>query len=163
MILMKIKIALDKPAHLRSQPTKAGLEKLFLLAWKALPPSKRKIRAASNFTDLCVDLHAVSDAEIAGFNRRHMQHQGATDVLSFPLLEDDPERRAFMLGEIIYSYETAQREAHARKLRIEEECCRYCVHGLLHLLGYEDTTAAQAKLMHALQEKIIAMEFGLKK
>lgn len=97
----------------------------------------------------------VGDDEIAGLNKRHMQHEGATDVLSFPMLEYDQERDAFMLGEVVVSSETAQREAKERMLEPAEELSRYIVHGFLHLLGYDDQTEAQAREMEKLQERIL--------
>ncbi|MGD0094401.1 MAG: rRNA maturation RNase YbeY, partial [Planctomycetota bacterium] len=81
--------------------------------------------------------------------------RGATDVLAFAMGEPDPERRAFNLGEIVVSYETAQREATARGLAVEEELGRYCLHGLLHLLGYEDQDRAARKAMLRVQEALL--------
>ena len=98
----------------------------------------------------------VDDREIAAFNLSHLKHRGPTDVLSFPLGEFDPERRAYHLGEIVVSFETAHREAAARGLPYAEELSRYCVHGFLHLLGYTDDTEAQRREMFAIQEKIVA-------
>jgi len=42
-----------------------------------------------------------------------MNHEGPTDVLSFPMLEHGPVRRAFHLGEIVVSFDTAREEAAA--------------------------------------------------
>ncbi len=105
-----------------------------------------------------MDIHLLDDAEIAKLNQTHMKHAGPTDVLSFPMGEPDPERGAFNLGEIVASFETAQREASARDISFEEELSRYCVHGFLHLLGYDDDTAAHQKEMFAVQEKSLRKE-----
>jgi probable rRNA maturation factor len=85
-----------------------------------------------------------------------MRHRGPTDVLSFPMGDFDPERGAFFLGEIIVSHETAAREAQERGLTRENELARYAIHGLLHLLGYDDATPREAAAMARLQERLLA-------
>lgn len=134
-------------------PTREELAALFERAW-ALTPSTRRPKLRGS-TKLAVDVHVIGDAEIAALNREHLKHAGPTDVLSFPMGEADPERGAFHLGEIVASYETAQREAAARKITFEEELGRYCVHGFLHLLGYDDDTAPRRREMLGVQEKAV--------
>ncbi len=97
----------------------------------------------------------VGDAEIAELNAQHMRHDGPTDVLTFPMGEPDFERKAYFLGEIVASHETAAREAAARGLDPREELARYCVHGFLHLLGYADGTPARRQAMEAVQERAL--------
>ena len=137
-------------------PGKLSAEKLAALFLRAWTLASAKYRAtARGEKQVAVDIHLVSDAEISKLNQTHMKHAGPTDVLSFPMGESDPERGAFNLGEIVASVETAQREAAARSISIEEELSRYCVHGFLHLLGYDDDTPARTKEMFAVQEKAL--------
>jgi len=70
--------------------------------------------------------------------------------------EVDLERGAYHLGEIVVSFDTAVREAKTRGLTIENELSRYCVHGFLHLLGYDDQTPQQQKEMFQMQEKALS-------
>jgi probable rRNA maturation factor len=152
--VVAVDVALELRPGAPAAPTLEQLTALFERAWAIVPPTRRpKLRGA---TKLAVDLHVIPDAEIAALNHSHMKHSGPTDVLSFPMGEVDPERGAFHLGEVVVSYETAQREAAARKLTYEEELARYCVHGFLHLLGYEDDTPAQRREMHGVQEKALS-------
>jgi probable rRNA maturation factor len=133
------------------------LQALFENAWKRVPSKRRP--ETEGLRRLAVDIHLINDAQISKFNRAHMKHEGPTDVLSFTMGEFDPERRAFNLGEIVVSFETAEREAKARKLSVTEELSRYCVHGFLHLLGYEDDTETQRTAMFAIQEKVLKSAF----
>ncbi len=89
-----------------------------------------------------VSLYFTTDAEIRVMNREYRNKDQSTDVLSFPL-EDGLDS---ILGEIIISYETAdrQREQHS----IEEECIVLFVHGMFHLLGYDHETDGEYQLMH---------------
>jgi probable rRNA maturation factor len=134
-------------------PSRATLARAFEAAWKLVPRARRPDPLGKGA--IALDLLIVPDREISELNVAHLKVRGPTDVLSFPMGEVDPERKAYNLGEIVVSHETAAREAAARKLPRDEELCRYCVHGFLHLLGYEDTTAAQRKAMFVVQEKAL--------
>jgi probable rRNA maturation factor len=145
-----IDLAFDLPAKAKLKLPRAALIALLQKAWNEVPAKLRPELAACN--TVAVDIHPVSDKQIAPMNWQFMQHEGPTDVLSFPLGEHDPERDAFHAGEIVVSYDTAKREASERGLRYEEEFARYCVHGFLHLLGYDDATPALRKKMFKVQE-----------
>jgi probable rRNA maturation factor len=77
--------------------------------------------------------------------------------------EFDPERRAFNLGEIVVSFQTARREAAARGLPVTEELGRYCVHGFLHLLGYEDDKKSAREALFRIQEGAIGRDRARRK
>ena len=130
------------------RPARQAIAALFARAWR-LVPSRRCPDAGRR---AAVDVFLVGDAEMARLHATHLKRRGPTDVLSFPMAEFDPGRKAFLLGEIVVSFETARREAAARGLALEEELARYLVHGFLHLMGYDDCTAQQRQEMHALQE-----------
>jgi len=131
---------------------------LFSRAWEEVPAARRP--ETEGVTRLALDVHVISDAEIATLNAQHMKHKGPTDVLSFPMGNSDPERDAFHLGEIVVSLDTARREAAARKLPEAEELSRYILHGFLHLLGYDDDTGANRKAMFKVQEAILASQLS---
>lgn len=129
---------------------------LSLVLRRTLALLPRSRAAAAKLPErVAVDVHIVGDGSIAAVNQAHLRERGPTDVLAFPMHERDPERRAHHLGEIVVSFETARREAAARGLPIQEEISRYCVHGFLHLLGYDDQTAKQRRAMFAVQEKAL--------
>ena len=89
----------------------------------------------------------VDDREIASLNQRYLKHQGPTDVLAFPL---DPKE-----GEVVVSAETALNEAQQRGIEARGELLLYTIHGVLHLLGYDDKTPEEAEQMHAIERRII--------
>ncbi|HEY3320315.1 MAG TPA: rRNA maturation RNase YbeY [Planctomycetota bacterium] len=149
----QISVSITRAAGAPVNPTRGELEKLFARTWALVPKKKRPETQGS--TRLLVDVHLQGDEEMARLNWAHMKHRGPTDVLAFNLDEFDPERKGFSLGEIVIGFETAKREATERKLPVTEELSRYCVHGFLHLLGYEDDTAAQQRTMFEVQEKAL--------
>ncbi|MCW8131620.1 MAG: rRNA maturation RNase YbeY [Planctomycetota bacterium] len=146
-------LLVKRPGTMKS-PAREDVERLLARAWAEVPPRRRPRLEGS--AAVSADVIVVIDEEIAELNQTHMRHDGPTDVLSFPMLEFDHEREAFMLGEVVVSSETAQREAQARCLDPVEELSRYIVHGFLHLIGYDDDTEAHAREMEALQERVLA-------
>ena len=131
------------------RPGTTTLRKVFRRAWDLAAHHS----SASEHRSLSVDIIFVDDQEIACLNKSCLGVSGPTDVLSFPMGEWDPERNTYNLGEIVVSFETAKREAGERKISVEQELSRYCVHGFLHLLGYDDATETQRSALFEIQEK----------
>lgn len=93
-----------------------------------------------------ISLVLCDDAFIQSLNVRYRGLDRPTDVLSFA--QDDPQ----VLGDIIISLPTAARQAEAAGWSLENEIALLGVHGLLHLLGYDDETTAGAWEMQAKTE-----------
>lgn len=92
-----------------------------------------------------VSVAVVDDASIRVINARHLGHDWATDVVSFPF---GAPGDADFGGEVVISAETAAREAMLRRVPPRDEFALYVVHGLLHLCGFDDQTEADARAMH---------------
>ncbi len=91
-----------------------------------------------------VDVLLVSDRRIAELHKRFMGIAGPTDVITF------------QHGEIFVSTETARANARRFGTTTDAEIRLYIVHGLLHLAGFDDTTAAAARAMAQTQNRIVA-------
>ncbi len=91
----------------------------------------------------------VDDATISELHRKFMGDPTPTDVITFPA--DDAES----WGELYISRETAARQAPAWNRDIRLECYEYVVHGLLHLLGYDDLDPHARARMHERQREIL--------
>lgn len=109
-----------------------------------------------------VDITIVDDEEIHILNREYRNVDRATDVLSFALdegEEDEPELidgpEEHLLGDIIISAETAQRQGEEFGHGLEREIVYLAVHGLLHLLGYDHMTDEDKKIMRAKEEEAL--------
>jgi probable rRNA maturation factor len=111
-----------------------------------------------------ISLALVNDAEIHEINRQFLEHDFATDVISFLLDEDQPAARTVprsagrtLSGEIVLSTDTAIAEAARFGWSPQEECALYVVHGLLHLCGYDDLTPREKKIMRAREKEVLAL------
>lgn len=103
-----------------------------------------------------VSVAIVTDAMIAELHEQYLGEKGPTDVLSFPLENDDRH----LEGEIVVSAETAENWANRIGWPSENELLLYIVHGTLHLVGYDDQTpSARRKMRQA--EKTVFQELGL--
>lgn len=102
-----------------------------------------------------ISLVFMNDRRIHEYNRQFLNHDYPTDVISFPLEDEQDD----LLGEIFISTETAAREAEERNILLEEEVIRYVVHGCLHLFGYEDKESSAQKEMFRVQEKWVKKFF----
>lgn len=85
----------------------------------------------------------VSDRRIAALHKKFLNIPGATDVLTFHH------------GEIVVSVETAQHNAKRFGCSAEDEIKLYVIHGLLHLLGFDDKTAEEAHAMEIAQARVL--------
>ena len=96
-----------------------------------------------------ISLVLCDDPAIQELNRRFLNHDYPTDVLSFLLSGSDEtsEGKQRLIGEIIISVETAERNAKRYRQTLESELIRLAIHGTLHLLGYDDATLPQRKKM----------------
>ena len=99
----------------------------------------------------------VDNATIHTLNKRYLDHDEPTDVLSFPLSEPNAKKLA---GELVIGAEVAQAQATERGHDVQAELALYVIHGLLHLCGYDDKTEVGAKEMRE-RERNWLRELGL--
>ncbi|HLN28810.1 MAG TPA: rRNA maturation RNase YbeY [Gemmataceae bacterium] len=92
-----------------------------------------------------ISLAFVDNATIHQLNKRYLQHDEPTDVLTFPLSEPSSRKLA---GEIVIGAEVALAQAQAQGHDVQAELALYVIHGILHLCGYEDKSSADAIKMH---------------
>jgi probable rRNA maturation factor len=94
-----------------------------------------------------VSIVLTDDEEVRSLNRTYRGKDEPTDVLSFSLREVaagettvdlSSLEEELALGEVYISIPTAMRQAQAGERTLEEEVAFLAVHGVLHLLGYED-------------------------
>jgi probable rRNA maturation factor len=93
----------------------------------------------------------VGDHEMADLNARFLGRGEVTDVLAFPYsAEGGP-----LAGEIVVNAELAAREAAGRAHSAPDELLLYIVHGLLHLLGYDDHKAPDRRRMRRREAEVL--------
>lgn len=90
------------------------------------------------------------DPFIQDLNLQWRKKDAPTDVLSFPMGDDD------VLGDIVISLDTARRQAEERGHDLETELRVLLVHGLLHLVGHDHELPGQDVTMAAEENRLLA-------
>lgn len=135
----------------------------------ALTAVAREALAGEDFSldDVEIGLTLTDDAAIAQLNEQFRATAGPTDVLSFPIWSAEqladvlssPEKypeRPLLLGDVVISTETAQRQAAEYGHGFGRELAFLFVHGVLHLLGYEHDDESSRRAMRAKEEAVLA-------
>ena len=99
-----------------------------------------------------LDIHVVGARRMATLNKRFLDHDGPTDVLSFDL---GPGPAGGLCGQIVVCSDVALGQARRRGHAPVRELLLYITHGLLHLTGYDDRTDADARRMHRRENELL--------
>lgn len=105
-------------------------------------------------------IQLADDALVRALNRDHRGSDRATNVLSFPTLDDRdvvalPRGQTLLLGDVVLAYETVAREAADRHKDLAAHLSHLVVHGVLHLLGYDHQEEQAAERMEALEGRVL--------
>jgi probable rRNA maturation factor len=128
--------------------------------WDSFPEAEETVHAAVRAAAAHPDVKPPADAELSlaladdqtvqGLNRDYRAKDKPTNVLSFPAAHGP------LLGDVVIAYETLMREAAEEGIPPRDHLTLLTVHGLLHLLGYDHETEADAVTMEALETSILA-------
>ncbi|MCX5658533.1 MAG: rRNA maturation RNase YbeY [Planctomycetota bacterium] len=100
-----------------------------------------------------LNLLVVDDRSMSDYHVRFSGVAGTTDVLTFDL-RDDPA--AAVEGDLVLCLDEARRQAEKRGHPVRVELLLYALHGLLHLLGYDDHSPRQRSEMHKAEDRLLA-------
>lgn len=105
-----------------------------------------------------VSVLLTNDSTIQSLNRQYRNINASTDVLAFVMREGSGESmNPYLLGDVVISVPTAQRQAYAHNHSLDVEIANLTVHGVLHLLGYDHDIPADATIMFEKQEAILRL------
>ena len=82
----------------------------------------------------------VGDKRMIHFNKTYLNHDYSTDIITF-----DSSENKNISGDIVISIERVKENSKKYKVKLEDELRRVMVHGLLHLLGYDDKNEKEKK------------------
>jgi len=119
----------------------------------------KKVLATVDLSDQAaveVSLLLTDDAHQQALNLRWRGLDQPTNVLSFPA-GDEPTSpdQALLLGDISLAYETVAAEAQDQQKTFDDHVSHLLVHGLLHLLGFDHDSDADAEEMETLEIEIL--------
>lgn len=115
----------------------------------------RAVQAAMRHLDVshaAVSVTLLDDAAIRDMNQEYLQHDTVTDIISFPLWEEDE----IPVGDVYIGIEQARRQAEESGVAFEEEIARLAIHGTLHVMHYDHPEEERTQSeMWQLQEEIV--------
>ena len=100
-----------------------------------------------------VSIYLVNTKEICDLHEEFFNDPSVTDCVSFPLDEWDDAGGYRILGEVFVCPQTALDYAKKHQKNPHEECSLYIVHGLLHLMGYDDQEPKAKASMRRAEKK----------
>ncbi len=103
-----------------------------------------------------ISVMLCDDARIRSVNKQWRGIDKPTNVLSFPAVPPARLKSSPMLGDIVMAFETVEREAQADHKPLADHITHLTIHGLLHLLGFDHETAAEAEIMEACEVRALA-------
>lgn len=101
-----------------------------------------------NIADSVLEFTFVDNPTIHDLNRRHLTHDWPTDIITFDLSDDT------LAGDLYISVDQAEIQGQELGHTLEKELKILIIHGILHLVGYDDQSDDAAQVMHAMQDKI---------
>jgi len=108
--------------------------------------------------DVELSVYVVDDVEIKNLNYRYLGKERATDVLAFSMREGQRLKGGEgILGDVVISAETAVSQARRYAKDTIDEIELYLIHGILHLVGYDDGSLKAKKKMFDVQDKILKL------
>ncbi|MFH1784317.1 MAG: rRNA maturation RNase YbeY [bacterium] len=104
----------------------------------------------------------VNDAYIRKLNKQFLGRDKATDVIAFPMEEEMGSRggKSIVLGDVVVSVQRARAQSKQFKVSLHEEIALLIVHGVLHLLGYDDLNQADACVMRGKETQVLGKMRG---
>ena len=102
----------------------------------------------------------VAAAEMTRLNEAFLHHEGSTDVITFDYHEPGTQGSksgAEICGELIICVDESVSQAKRFRTTWQSELIRYIVHGVLHLLGYDDRRAADRRRMKQEEERLLRL------
>ena len=122
----------------------------------------RKILKAFGYEGYELTVVLVDDPEITRLNRQYFRRNRPTNVISFPMMDGTAvSGRAKLLGDIVISAETAERDAAEVRKKTGDELLFLLIHGILHLVGYDhEKTRKERMEMEAKEQELFALLKG---
>ncbi len=113
----------------------------------------KKVIASEQYKTGDILYHFCTDEGLLQINRSFLQHDYYTDIITFPLSGS----AEIISGEIFISTERVNENAKTRKIPFQTELARVLVHGVLHLIGYDDHTDEERQQMRAKEDYYLSL------
>lgn len=124
-----------------------------------LQQTAQAILSALNCPEGELSILIVDNVRIETLNKKYLHRDGPTNVIAFPMQEGDFSNiTPQLLGDVVISVETAQKEARLGRVTMEERLYQLLIHGILHLFGYDHEKAdTEAHAMETKTQELLGL------
>ncbi len=105
-----------------------------------------------NFLVSNLEINFISGEDIHVINKSYLKHDYTTDIITFNYSDSLQQ----IDGEIFISIDDALSNSKKFKVTLSDELVRLVIHGILHLLGYDDQNLTDKKIMKRLENKLLS-------
>lgn len=134
------------------------MKKINIYCEKPIKINKKKLKElvsliSSSVNALVVDVefNFVNSASIHVINRNYLNHDYSTDIITFNYSNESHN----LTAEIFISVEDALVNSKKFVNSLDNEVLRLVVHGILHLVGYDDMSAEKRRVMKRIENKLV--------
>jgi len=99
-----------------------------------------------------LEINFISAKSILDINKTYLNHDYTTDIITFNYSEIVNE----LDGEIFISIDDALSNSKKFNVSVSDELVRLVIHGILHLLGYDDIAHSDKKIMKRMENKLLS-------
>lgn len=99
-----------------------------------------------------LEINFISGEDIHAINKSYLKHNYTTDIITFNYSDIIQQ----IDGEIFISVNDALSNSKKFKVTLSDELIRLVIHGILHLLGYDDQNVSDKKIMKRLENKLLS-------
>ncbi len=98
-----------------------------------------------------LEINFLDENLMRDINKKYLNHDYNTDIITFTYSKE----KVILEGEIFISVDDARANARRYKVLLENEILRLIVHGILHMIGYDDVEAAERKIMKQKENALV--------
>ena len=97
-----------------------------------------------------INIILISDREIIEINKKYLKHDYFTDIITFNFNSDN-----IISGDLYISFDRVKENSKKYNTPLNEELSRVIIHGIFHLLGFDDKTKEQKNEIRILERKAL--------
>ena len=112
----------------------------------------KELSHSLSFKLASLEINFISGNEIQSLNKTHLKHDYSTDIITFTYSSD----KNLIDGELFISIDDAVINSKRFKVTFSEEIGRLVIHGILHILGYDDQITSEKKIMKRMENKLLS-------
>ncbi|MCX7611430.1 MAG: rRNA maturation RNase YbeY [Ignavibacterium sp.] len=100
-----------------------------------------------------LEVNIVKDDLVLELNKKYLNHFYNTDIITFNYSSDTND----LEGEIYISFDEAKKNSKRFNVNFNEELKRLIIHGILHLIGFNDSTKSEKKKMTLFENNLLKL------